>query len=192
MHRIITLILPIIFWGINSIYAQDIRNNPNSNHANKFEQLSTILPTPNEYRTASGSPGPKYWQQKADYNIKCTLDEKKQHLTGVETITYFNQSPDPLNYLWMQLDENQHSNINNAGYESESTLPRTMTDNDLQRMAENKGDNGFGFNITKLVDNTGKSLSYTINKTMMRIKPNATTKTRRKKIVFLHFLGITI
>jgi len=183
MHRIITLILPIIFWGINSIYAQDIRNNPNSNHANKFEQLSTILPTPNEYRTASGSPGPKYWQQKADYNLKCTLDEKKQHLTGVETITYFNQSPDPLNYLWMQLDENQHSNINNAGYESESTLPRTMTDNDLQRMAENKGDNGFGFNITKLVDNTGKSLSYTINKTMMRINLTQPLKPG-EKIVF--------
>jgi hypothetical protein len=63
MHRIITLILPIIFWGINSIYAQDIRNNPNS-HANKFEQLSTILPTPNEYRTASGSPIPNIGNKK--------------------------------------------------------------------------------------------------------------------------------
>lgn len=149
--------------------AQDIRNNPNSNHANKFEQLGTILPTPNEYRTASGSPGPKYWQQRADYNIKCTLDEKKQHLKGTEVITYYNDSPDPLPYLWMQLDENQHSNINNAGYENESDMPRQLTDRDLQRYSSDKKDNGFGFNITKIVDVMGKSVSYTINKTMMRI-----------------------
>ncbi|MCH5683050.1 hypothetical protein LWM68_01375 [Niabella sp. W65] len=53
--------------------AQDIQNNPTSNHGNKFEQLGTILPTPNEYRTASGAPGPKYWQQRCDYAIKCEL-----------------------------------------------------------------------------------------------------------------------
>ncbi len=57
-----------------TVLAQDIRNNPGSNHGNKFEQLGTILPTPNEYRTASGAPGPKYWQQRADYDIKATLD----------------------------------------------------------------------------------------------------------------------
>ncbi|MFN3301130.1 MAG: hypothetical protein ACK41Z_13150, partial [Sediminibacterium sp.] len=47
-----------------SSQAQNIMNNPTSNHGNKFEQLGTILPTPNEYRTASGAPGPKYWQQR--------------------------------------------------------------------------------------------------------------------------------
>ena len=47
-----------------------------SNHGNKFEQLGTTLPTPNEYRTASGAPGPKYWQQRCDYDIKCNLDEE--------------------------------------------------------------------------------------------------------------------
>jgi len=154
---------------ISVLSGQDIRNNPNSNHGNKFEQLGTIMPTPNEYRTASGSPGPKYWQQKADYNIKCTLDEKKQHLTGTETIAYHNNSPDQLQYLWLQLDENQHSSINNAGYESESSLPREMDDNDLKKIEERKGDNGFGFRITRLVDATGKPMRYTINKTMMRI-----------------------
>ena len=95
-------------------FAQDIKNNPNSNHGNKFEQLGTVLPTPNEYRTASGAPGPKYWQQRCDYNIKATLDEKNLKLTGSETITYYNSSPDVLNYLWLQLDENQHSSINKA------------------------------------------------------------------------------
>lgn len=63
-------------------FAQNIQNNPGSNHGNRFEQLGTILPTPNEYRTASGAPGPKYWQQRCDYNIKCTLDEKNLKLTG--------------------------------------------------------------------------------------------------------------
>ena len=51
---------------INCIVAQNTQNNPASNHGNKFEQLGTILPTPNEYRTASGAPGPKYWQQRCD------------------------------------------------------------------------------------------------------------------------------
>src|SRR6201989_1644954 len=96
--------------------AQDIQNNPGSNHGNKFEQLGTILPSPNEYRTASGAPGPKYWQQRADYNIVCSLDEDKLLLTGSETITDFNNSPNELTYLWLQLDENQHNDKNNANY----------------------------------------------------------------------------
>src|ERR1700750_1953130 len=93
--------------------AQDIQNNPGSNHGNKFEQLETILPTPNEYRTASGAPGPKYWQQRADYDIKASLDEKNLKLYGTETITYHNNSGDRLDYLWLQLDENEHSSVNN-------------------------------------------------------------------------------
>jgi hypothetical protein len=64
------------------VSAQNIQNNPGSNHGNKFEQLGTILPTPNEQRTASGAPGVKYWQQRADYNIKCELDEKNLSLKG--------------------------------------------------------------------------------------------------------------
>src|ERR1700760_1606189 len=92
--------------------AQNIQNNPGSNHANKFEQLGTILPSPNEYRTASGAPGPKYWQQRCDYDIKATLDENIQKLTGSEVVTYYNNSPDVLTYLWLQLDENEHSSVN--------------------------------------------------------------------------------
>nr|HPH38393.1 M1 family peptidase [Sediminibacterium sp.] len=79
-----------------SSQAQNIMNNPTSNHGNKFEQLGTILPTPNEYRTASGAPGPKYWQQRADYVIKAELDEANLKLKGTETVTYFNNSPDVL------------------------------------------------------------------------------------------------
>jgi hypothetical protein len=101
-------------------HAQNIMNNPTSNHGNKFEQLGTILSTPNEYRTASGAPGNKYWQQRCDYDIKCTLDETNLKLTGNETLTYYNNSPDVLSYLWLQLDENEHSTVNNANYQDAS------------------------------------------------------------------------
>src|ERR1700709_2226337 len=104
--------------GVCSVLtAQNIQNNPGSNHANKFEQLGNILPTPNEYRTASGAPGPKYWQQRCDYDIKATLDENTQKLTGSELVTYYNNSPDILTYIWLQLDENEHSSVNNAYYQ---------------------------------------------------------------------------
>lgn len=145
------------------------QSNPGSNHANKFEQLDVILPTPNEYRTASGAPGGKYWQQRVDYDIKCELDEARNVLSGTETITYFNNSPDVLPYLWLQLDENQHSTVNNANYQTQNRLPTQTTDAVLDRMDERKSDNGYGFNITKLTDAAGKPLKYTINKTMMKL-----------------------
>ncbi|MFM7039501.1 MAG: M1 family metallopeptidase [Planctomycetaceae bacterium] len=72
----------------------------------KFRQLSELLPTPNEYRTASGAPGHRYWQQQANYDIDVRLDDRTQQLTGRETITYINHSPDSLGYLWLQLDGN--------------------------------------------------------------------------------------
>lgn len=156
--------------ALQSGFAQDIKNNPNSNHANKFEQLGSTLPTPNEYRTASGAPGPKYWQQRADYDIKATLDEVNLKLTGTETVTYFNQSPDVLEYLWIQLDENQHSNVNNANYQNSNSLPAATTIQQLQGMQQDKTDNGYGHIITKLTDAAGKNLKYTVNKTMMRIE----------------------
>ena len=72
----------------------------------KFAQLDQELPTPNEYRTAGGAPGHNYYQQKADYKIAVTIDDVTQKLTGDETITYTNNSPDKLEYLWLQLDQN--------------------------------------------------------------------------------------
>src|SRR6478735_3197396 len=132
--------------------AQNIQNNPGSNHGNKFEQLGSILPTPNEYRSASGAPGPRYWQQKADYDIKCELDEANLKLTGSETVTYFNNSPNTLNYIWLQLDENEHSSKNNANYQSSSQMPRMISEQMATSMEKSKGDNGFGFNIRTLVD----------------------------------------
>jgi hypothetical protein len=153
-----------------TVMAQDIRNNPGSNHGNKFEQLGTILPTPNEYRTASGAPGTKYWQQRADYDIKATLDEKNLMLHGAETITYFNNSPDVLTYIWLQLDENEHSTTKNAGYPDGSLLGRGMSPAMIDNLEEAKTDNGLGVNILKITDLLGAKLKYTVNKTMMRVE----------------------
>ncbi len=154
-----------------SANAQDIKNNPGSNHGNRFEQLGTILPTPNEYRTASGAPGPKYWQQRCDYDITCELDEANRRLIGRETITYVNNSPDVLTYLWLQLDENEHSNTNNSGYQTSSMMPKTITEADITRFSGKVDkDKEYGDNVTRVADATGKALQYTINKTMMRIE----------------------
>lgn len=147
--------------------AQDIENNPGSNHGNKFEQLGTILPTPNEYRTASGAPGPRYWQQRCDYDITAELDEPNRKLTGKETITYYNNSPDNLTYLWLQLDENQHSTTNNAGYQSSNFMQRNLTEQDLNN---GRMDRAYGDNITRITTAAGAALKYTINKTMMRVE----------------------
>jgi hypothetical protein len=160
----------IMFLTVLTVIAQDIRNNPGSNHGNKFEQLGTILPTPNEYRTASGAPGPKYWQQRADYDIKATLDEKNLMLHGAETITYFNNSPDVLTYIWLQLDENEHSTTKNAGYPDGSSLGRGMSPAMIDNLEEAKSDNGLGVNILKITDLLGAKLKYTVNKTMMRVE----------------------
>jgi hypothetical protein len=157
-------------FAATGLFAQNVNNNANSNHGNKFEQMGANFPTPNEYRTASGSPGPKYWQQRCDYDIKCELDEKNLKLTGSETVTYFNNSPDVLTYLWIQLDENQHSSINNANYQTSNAMSKNVTPQQLDRAAEATSDNGYGFNILKLTDVAGKKLSYDINKTMMRIE----------------------
>lgn len=159
----------LLLVSFSLLVAQDVQNNPGSNHGNKFEQLGTTLPTPNEYRTASGAPGPKYWQQRADYDIKCELDEPNLKLTGSETITYFNNSPDVLTYLWLQLDENQHSTLDNANYQNSTAMPTQTNDKTLERMEESKGDNGYGDKIQKITDAMGKKLSYVVNKTMMRV-----------------------
>jgi len=181
MKKVFTsLCFTLAFAGF--VKAQDIQNNPGSNHGNKFEQLGTILPTPNEQRTASGAPGAKYWQQRADYNIKCELDEKNTKLTGRETITYYNNSPDPLDYIWLQLDENQHNNLDNANYQSSTTMPKVASTTALERAEMSADDNGYGDKIASITDALGKPLPYTINKTMMRIDLPAPLKSGQQMV----------
>jgi hypothetical protein len=154
---------------ISFVFAQNIRNNPTSNHGNKFEQLGTILPDANVYRTASGAPGHKYWQQKADYDIEATLDEKKLQLNGVETVTYYNNSPDKLSYLWLQLDENQNDPNSDANYFDGNKLTPPYTDRQVKTVMTKERLQGYGDKIIEITDELGKPLKYTINQTMMRI-----------------------
>jgi Peptidase family M1 domain len=148
-----------------------------SNHGNKFEQLGYLLQDPNEYRSASGAPGPKYWQQRADYDIKCEIDEPNLTLNGSETITYFNNSPDPLTFLWLQLDENEHSATNNANYQDASNMPKMVNEQTMGRFEDNTQRlQGYGVNIIKMSDAKGKTLKYTINKTMVRVELPAVLK----------------
>jgi hypothetical protein len=132
----------------------------------KFEQLGTMLPTPNTYRTASGAPGKEYWQQRADYRMSITIDDEKQQLIGKETITYFNQSPDDLEYLWLQLDQNMRAQDSNTPLIRSSDMKDTLSARQLYNYAK---DYDGGFKIQKVSDAQDNPLSYTINKTMMRI-----------------------
>ncbi|SHF11016.1 M1 family metallopeptidase [Pedobacter caeni] len=170
------LLFAAIFLSIHT-YAQHL-NNPGSNHGNKFEQLGTIISDPNSYRSASGAPGPAYWQQRADYDIKAELDEKNLLLTGSESITYYNNSPDPLSYLWVQLDENEHKATSDNKLTETSKMTDQMTYQSLSGIIG--GANDLGVKILKVTDEKGTPLPYTINNTMMRIDLPATLQSKGK------------
>lgn len=172
-----------------SLFAQNIQNNPQSNHGNKFEQLGTILPTPNEYRTASGAPGTKYWQQRADYDIDVTLDEKNLTATGTETVTYHNNSPDNLSYVWLQLDENQHDPNNEVNYFDENKVGEPLSDQSIKSLTTKENLAGLGDKIDAVTDEAGKALKYTVNGSMMRIDfPKAIlSKTKIKFKIKWHY-----
>jgi hypothetical protein len=134
----------------------------------KFEQLDQLLPTPNSYRSSSGAPGPAYWQQRADYVIDVELNDETQVLTGKETITYYNNAPEPLSYLWLQLDQNISADNSMTRKTANSTvrdsIPARFIAGTLS-LWDYKG----GFNISAVKDASGKDLPYLINFTMMRV-----------------------
>jgi len=141
-----------------------------SNHGNKFEQLGTMLRPGNDMRGMDGAPGPAYWQQRADYDIECTLDEKELRLDGTEKITYYNQSPHTLRYLWLQLDENQHATESDAIRSANaSSMSEVMSGDALERI-EDIDREKYGHKIHQVLDEVGKPLPYTINQTMMRVE----------------------
>ena len=136
----------------------------------KFRQLNEYLPTSNVYRTASGAPGHQYWQQQADYKIDVTLDDAKQTLTGTATITYYNNSPDALKYIWMQMDQNRFDPKTSMDQMSRTT-PKDTTEMTMERFRKQVDEQVFGggFKVTSLKDSGGTSLEYTIVGSMMRI-----------------------
>src|SRR4051812_40970523 len=171
-----------VFVSCNWAVAQNIQNNPQSNHGNKFEQLGTILPDANDFRSASGAPGNAYWQQRADYDIDAFLNEKELILEGSEQVTYFNNSPDVLSYLWLQLDENEHKSSSDANNFDGGKLSQPITDIQLQDLDAAKKLSGLGVNIISVTDALGIPLHYIINNTMMRIDLSTALKPKQQLV----------
>ena len=132
----------------------------------KFAQLDQELPTPNEYRTAAGAPGHNYYQQKADHKMSIRIDDETQKLTGEETITYTNNSPDKLEYLWLQLDQNLYAE------NSETKLIEIEKMEDFKSIGDVKKKLFYydgGFKVESVTAASGQKMSFAINKTMLRI-----------------------
>ncbi len=138
------------------------------NAQTKFAQLDIELPTPNEYRNAAGGPGHNYYQQKADYKIQVTLDDEKQIIRGEEVITYTNNSPDNLEYLWLQLDQNLYAENSDSKLISVEKMEDFKNIEDVKRKFFNYDG---GFKVELVQNASGQNMKYFINKTMMRIDP---------------------
>ncbi len=156
------ILLSLCIGGYHFIQAQE-------RPTDKFRQMYDLLPTPNQYRSANGAAGPEYWQQKADYKIKVKLKEGKQpRIDGEETITYHNNSPDALEYLWLQLDQNVRSKKSQSYQVKEQKMgkdKKISSSNFYRNFPHFDG----GFNILSVTDHHGKDLPFTIVYTMMRI-----------------------
>ncbi|PZX59866.1 hypothetical protein LV84_01075 [Algoriphagus ratkowskyi] len=153
----------LVFTGIFPAFAQQSEQN----HAVRFEQLGTMLRSPNVYRTASGAPGHMYWQQQANYVINVELDDANQSVKGSEKVTYINNSPDQLTYLWVQLEENQRGPDSATPKAAESSISNRMTLRMLEGLIWANDD--FGYKVLEVKDAKGNPLPVTVNQTMMRI-----------------------
>jgi len=177
-HLLISLLSFIIITSVNAAIVQS-----KGDFVDKFRQLDEVLPTPNDYRNAAGEPGKEYWQQKVDYDIDVTLDETKRRVVAKQTVTYTNNSPYSLRYLWVQLEQNR--------FKGDSVAERSSTFGDSFRrgfktglgdgdkpakisMAELRrqhfyADVEIGYRLSNIVDNTDKPLAYIVNGSQMRI-----------------------
>lgn len=156
----ITILVSLVF--PTSSYCQDDKNQ----FVDKFAQLDIELPTPNTYRTASGAPGHQYWQMRADYDINVVLDDENQKISGEETITYYNQSPDVLSYLWLQLDQNLFDPQSDYYQTSTGSMEKSMSFDQYSKLLN---DFDGGYKIEWVKDSNAKDLPFTIVKTMMRV-----------------------
>ena len=160
------LALSLLAMAAFAVQAQNV-------NTSKFRQLGQELPTPNVYRTASGAPGHEYYQQRADYDMSVTLDDETQRIYGEETITYTNNSPDELRYLWVQLDQNMRAKnsmtqqIQTGGIFNERGGAAQTAFNQLKNSQFYDFDGGF--KLAYVQTTSGTNLPYTVNSTMMRV-----------------------
>lgn len=159
--------IPLFSITGSAVFGQVV-NNDKFKQQDKFRQLEEVLPTPNEYRTASGAPGQKYWQQQADYEIDVELDDALQKIIGSEKITYTNRSPDSLSYLWLQLDTNILSFDSDAHRTGTSSPLGKVGYKSMKQLLAKETFDG-GMKIQAVRNAKGKPLPYTVIKTMLRI-----------------------
>uniref|UniRef100_UPI00321695A8 M1 family metallopeptidase n=1 Tax=uncultured Draconibacterium sp. TaxID=1573823 RepID=UPI00321695A8 len=141
---------------------------PAQQHTNQnmFRQLVEELPTPNRFRTATGHPGPDYFQQQVDYNMDIRLDEEAKSVSGKATISYQNNSPETLDYLWLQLDQNIREPNSFRSKIQQSSLSENVKMSTLKRMNNNFDG---GFKITSVTDDKGNSLEIIKNHTILKV-----------------------
>ena len=168
MKNLFCLVFSIMMLSLTA--QENLNNDP-------FRQMSDLLPTPNSYRTASGAPGHEYYQQRADYKMNITLDDDNQRLYGEETITYTNNSPDVLKYLWLQLDQNVRAQESDTYKVTANQIGKNPNMHTLGQL-ELEFDGGF--KIDKITDANGRPLKHVINKTMMRVDMPTALRTRGK------------
>lgn len=172
-----------LFLAAGATYAQDTddteKRDPGHYNNNRFKQLYEEFSTPNMYRSGNGAPGPNYYQQQADYDMNLRLDDKTARLYGVETITYTNNSPDELEYLWVQLDQNVRAKDSKSKLiEGSGAVPAEMAGSFVTKYMDESYDGGF--KIDYVNDANGRPLAYTVNRTMMRIDMPKKLKTGDK------------
>lgn len=205
MKQQITILISLFFLTVLNcnLQASAIKQTK-GNFEDKFRQLDETFPTPNAYRNAAGEPGHQYWQQKVDYKIKATLDEKNRRLSAVEDITYKNNSPDTLKYLWLQLDQNRFISSSMGNLSSTfsaveeggdwghpATSPAKVSLAELRKQ-QFEADTKLGYDIKYVKSKSGKDLHYVINGTQMRIdlpKPLKPDSSVRFSIAFAYNIG---
>ena len=143
----------------------------NASWQGKFEQLGQMITPTSPYRTASGTPGAEYWQQRADYTIKAEIDEVNNILTGEEVITYYNNSPDILDYVWIQLEQNVNRKENEDFGELIGTIGDSISSRGMQFLTR-PIDFPAGYSIKHVKDADGQTLQALVNNTMMRVNLN--------------------
>lgn len=171
MTRIKYCIASLLFLFATTSWAQEEapkERAPGHTNQSKFKQLYEEFSTPNTYRSASGAPGPDYYQQQANYVMNIELDDRNRRIKGEETITYINNSPDVLEYLWVQLDQNVRTKDSKAKLKDGGALPLAEPASSFAGKYMGEPFDG-GFVLESVKDASGKALPHTINFTMMRI-----------------------
>ncbi|WP_417486650.1 M1 family metallopeptidase [Maricaulis sp.] len=164
----------------NVAVAQPIQQTVND-WQDAFRQLEDEdWPSPNRERRATGAPGPDYWQQQVDYDIDIRLDEEAKQLFGTETVTYTNNAPDTLDFLWFLLDQNRFrpdsiavmtETVGGGGRASGrvgESMPEGISASSLRRR-QMLNEDGYGFNITGVTDADGEPMDFTIVDTLLRL-----------------------